>query len=353
MDLRSSHADGELESLLTPYFMEFKQVEMGIECSAKGYMNLIDVVYCAQRAVLFPIAPLFDSIEKKLKPEFERALLRIFRICDKNNDGYLDDYELGSFQTEVFKAELQKKHITALKEVLIHECEDYDNHMSLNGVNFEAFKALQRVLVMKMKQQTCWTILRHFGYDDKLLIKPKFWDCSTVSEADLDQAKTIELTKDAILFLKRLFEAFKQANNKLDTHGMEKIFSTTEKGQPWRVKSETVYDNGVTVDIWVGLWQKFFNLHPKEAFKNLVYIGYCGSMKEALSGTPFLAHPPSEEAQARRPLKGLLQARLSLLRGRPPQLRQGRNLSRTHLWLVDLPGQLHPLGVRSLGLAAH
>ena len=91
VDLRSSHADGELESLLTPYFMEFKQVEMGIECSAKGYMNLIDVIYCAQRAVLFPISPLFHSIEKRLKPEYERALLRIFRICDKNCDGFLDD----------------------------------------------------------------------------------------------------------------------------------------------------------------------------------------------------------------------------------------------------------------------
>ena len=70
---------------------------MGIECSAKGYFNLIDIVYCAQRAVLFPIGPLYDSMEKKLKPAFERALRRIFRICDKNNDGYLDDTELCEF----------------------------------------------------------------------------------------------------------------------------------------------------------------------------------------------------------------------------------------------------------------
>jgi Ras family protein T1 len=63
VDLRSSNAEKELESTLTPYFMSFKQVEMGIECSAKGYMNLIDIIYCAQRAVLFPIAPLFDAIE--------------------------------------------------------------------------------------------------------------------------------------------------------------------------------------------------------------------------------------------------------------------------------------------------
>ena len=47
MDLRSATAEGELESLLTPNFMQFKQVEMGIECSAKGYIGLIDIIACA------------------------------------------------------------------------------------------------------------------------------------------------------------------------------------------------------------------------------------------------------------------------------------------------------------------
>lgn len=64
---------------------------MGIECSAKKYMNLIDIIYCAQRAVLYPIRPLYDSLEKKLTNEYKRALLRIFRICDTNVDEYLDD----------------------------------------------------------------------------------------------------------------------------------------------------------------------------------------------------------------------------------------------------------------------
>jgi GTPase SAR1 family protein len=48
LDLRSyTTEDGELESLLTPNFMEYKQVEMGIECSAKGYIGLIDIISCA------------------------------------------------------------------------------------------------------------------------------------------------------------------------------------------------------------------------------------------------------------------------------------------------------------------
>lgn len=45
MDLRSSNnMEGELESHLTPCFMEFRQAEMGLECSAKAYMGLSDII---------------------------------------------------------------------------------------------------------------------------------------------------------------------------------------------------------------------------------------------------------------------------------------------------------------------
>jgi GTPase SAR1 family protein len=47
MDLRSSAHESEMESLLTATFIDFKQVEMGIECSAKGYIGLIDIISCA------------------------------------------------------------------------------------------------------------------------------------------------------------------------------------------------------------------------------------------------------------------------------------------------------------------
>ncbi len=93
-------------------------------------------------------------------------------MCDKDKDGLLDDYELLEFQTFVFKAELKKQHITALKQVLINQGENEDNEEQLKkGLNFEAFVELQKLLITKMKQQTCWTILRFFQYDDKLQIK--------------------------------------------------------------------------------------------------------------------------------------------------------------------------------------
>ena len=48
-------------------------------------------------------------------------------IRDRDKDGLLDDYELQEFQTFVFKAELKKQHITALKQVLINQGENEDN----------------------------------------------------------------------------------------------------------------------------------------------------------------------------------------------------------------------------------
>ena len=51
------------------------------------------IVY-AQRAVLHPIAPLFDPATKTLQPACERALKRVFRICDTDGDGILSDSEL-------------------------------------------------------------------------------------------------------------------------------------------------------------------------------------------------------------------------------------------------------------------
>lgn len=98
----------------------------------------------------------------------------------------------------------------------------------------------------------------------------------------MEQCRNVELSKDAGTYLKRLFDTFKSDNNRLDLTGMEKIFATTEKGIPWKVTMETQYDNGVTFDLWIGLWEKAFALNPKDTFKNLVYIGYCARMKDAV-----------------------------------------------------------------------
>ncbi len=63
---------------------------------------------------------------------------------------------------------------------------------------------------------------------------------------------------------------------------MQKIFATIDKGVPWKLKLETEYDNNlIDLERWIALWQKFYCHNIKEAFKNLVYLGYCGSMENS------------------------------------------------------------------------
>ena len=47
VDLRTSNSENELTNLMNHTFEDFKQVQIGIECSPKEYLNLIDVVAAA------------------------------------------------------------------------------------------------------------------------------------------------------------------------------------------------------------------------------------------------------------------------------------------------------------------
>lgn len=98
---------------------------MGIECSAKSYIKLIDLIFCAQRSVLYPVKPLQNPATKELTADYERALNRIFWISDEDGDGFLDDKEIDNLQVRVFKGGLQKNHIDGLKQLLRHECWEF------------------------------------------------------------------------------------------------------------------------------------------------------------------------------------------------------------------------------------
>jgi hypothetical protein len=94
----------------------------------------------------------------------------------------------------------------------------------------------------------------------------------------------VELSSDCVIYLERLFKHFKnQQTNKLEEVGLEKIFATLEKGIPWKVKSHTLFDQGITFDNWLGLWHKYFSESPREAFTSLVYVGYGGKLRNVVN----------------------------------------------------------------------
>lgn len=64
-------------------------------------LQIPEVFYYSQKAVLHPTAPLFDQERQTLKSRCVRALKRIFILCDHDRDGALSDAELNDFQVSI------------------------------------------------------------------------------------------------------------------------------------------------------------------------------------------------------------------------------------------------------------
>ena len=143
---------------------QFRQIQMGIECSAYYDRNVKAVLNCAQRAVLYPLTPLYNLRSKDITPKFKRALIRIFRILDKDMDGKLSDQELATLQERVFKNELNADDIRVIKEMIHRELEEiHEEH-----ITFDGFLTLHKKCIEMLKIQISWSILRYFRYTNDL-----------------------------------------------------------------------------------------------------------------------------------------------------------------------------------------
>ena len=81
----------KVKDVLRKVVRRYKNVQMGIECSAFYDRNVKSVLNCAQRAVLYPLSPLYSLEARTLTQDFQKALTRIFRIIDSDLDGKLYD----------------------------------------------------------------------------------------------------------------------------------------------------------------------------------------------------------------------------------------------------------------------
>lgn len=129
-----------------------------------------------------------------------------------------------------------------------------------------------------MKGQTSWKLLKHFGYDSNLQLKKQVWDDKSVSDEILRTARSFELREIGIAYLKKLFNMYENQAHRLDQNGIDKVFGTclASDGLPFDAKVETQFGTGLTLELWIGLWQKVFFEKPKVAFKFLVYTGFIG-----------------------------------------------------------------------------
>lgn len=146
------------------------QIETCIQCSAKTLKNVPEVFYYAQKSVLYPLAPVYDIETQKLTSQCVKALTRVFKLCDHDNDGVLNDYELNEFQLKCFGLHLNFSSLQEVKALLNSSPE----HLCNNEITLSGFLYLHLLFVKKGRQETTWTVLKKYGYDRNLCLSRDF-----------------------------------------------------------------------------------------------------------------------------------------------------------------------------------
>jgi Ras family protein T1 len=178
---------------------DFPEVESCVECSAKTLHNISEMFYYAQKAVLHPTAPLYLMEEQDLTDSCKKALIRIFKICDIDGDGLLNDYELNHFQRRCFNAPLQPQVLDEVKAVLMKNIPDgiRDDCVTMSGFLF-----LHCLFIQRGRNETTWAVLRRFGYNENLEIGREYL-CPYVK---IPPGSSTELSHRGQQFLISLFE---------------------------------------------------------------------------------------------------------------------------------------------------
>ncbi|KAG8888611.1 ERMES complex Ca(2+)-binding regulatory GTPase gem1, partial [Tulasnella sp. 332] len=317
IDLRGGEVTNEaLEDEIVPLMNEFKEVETCVECSAKTPVNISEVFYFAQKAVLHPTAPLYDSREHCLKPACVEALKRIFKLCDINKDGVLSATELNEFQRKCFNTPLQLSELEGIKDtvrqnisngvsqVIAHFAASKSARSSPastppaeEGLTEAGFLYLHTMFIQKGRLETTWTVLRQFGYAEDLKLKEGFLE----PKFDVPYDCSVELSPLGYQFFTDIFEVYdKDQDGALKQEELDDLFSTSP-GNPWinqGFPNTTISNDGgaVTLQGWLAQWSMTTLLEHRTTLAYLAYLGFPQTPNLPSTSTTSLTPMPTTEA---------------------------------------------------------
>uniref|UniRef100_A0A8C0BE34 Mitochondrial Rho GTPase n=1 Tax=Buteo japonicus TaxID=224669 RepID=A0A8C0BE34_9AVES len=236
-----------METIL-PIMNQYTEIETCVECSAKNLKNISELFYYAQKAVLHPTGPLYCPEEKEMKPACIKALTRIFRISDQDNDGTLNDAELNFFQLFCFQSDSIK--------------------------NTCSFLFLHTLFIQRGRHETTWTVLRRFGYDDDLELTPEYLFPPLKIPPDC----TTELNHHAYLFLQSIFDKHDLDRDcALSPDELKDLFKVFPY-MPWGPDvNNTVCTNErgwITYQGFLSQWTLTTYLDVQRCLEYLGYLGY-------------------------------------------------------------------------------
>uniref|UniRef100_A0A6E8VU39 Mitochondrial Rho GTPase n=1 Tax=Anopheles coluzzii TaxID=1518534 RepID=A0A6E8VU39_ANOCL len=250
---------------------DYPEVESCVECSAKTLHNISEMFYYAQKAVLHPTAPLYIMEEQDLTEACKKALVRIFKVCDIDGDGLLNDYELNHFQRRCFNAPLQPQVLDEVKAVLMKNTPDgiRDDSVTLSGFLF-----LHCLFIQRGRNETTWAVLRRFGYNESLAMSDEYLH----PPVKIPPGSSTELSHRGQQFLVSLFErSDRDGDGALSPTEFQKLFSACPS-PPFSTdikRTIPTNENGwPTLHGWLCRWSLMTLVDVNKTLEYLAYLGF-------------------------------------------------------------------------------
>ncbi|CAH2354108.1 mitochondrial Rho GTPase 1 [[Candida] railenensis] len=276
-DATSSTPKQQNAEEFVPLINEFKEVEACIRCSAKSNYNVSEAYYLCERAITHPISPIFDSKEGNLKPSCVVALKRIFFLCDKDQDGFLNFEEFSKLHMKCFNTPSTNEQFQTIINTIGKTIFPDENKGDELKLSEDGFILLNKIYAERGRHETIWGILRSFQYTNSLSLQDKF----LFPQLDIPNNSSVELGPIGYRFLVDLFLKFDKDNDGgLNEVELNNLFVPTP-GIPklWQecqfpssiVRNEEGY---VSLQGWLAQWSLTTFLDYKTTLEYLAYLGF-------------------------------------------------------------------------------
>ncbi|KAI9907499.1 hypothetical protein PsorP6_003723 [Peronosclerospora sorghi] len=283
--------DGQYASQVQHLVNTYPFVVSEVECSAKNFTQVAQAFFLAQKAVLYPVAPLYNEKSRQLQPKCLKAIKRAFRLYNRNCSGILSWEELNEYQYDCFGVRLLSTETDTLVEFLSSVVPS-GVAPDRSGLFLEGFIYLWWLFIDRNRPESCWQVLRCLGYNNMLDLEiPP--ERSQLSSHEKDQSA--QLTPLAIDFLRNLFRQFDaNKDDNICESEMDAIFSICEdESAPWLtcsgVSPPLLYETNIvdskstlSLEVWLACWSFVAQENPQKALETLFYLGYNDKLSPAI-----------------------------------------------------------------------
>lgn len=267
----SEESNSKLNEVIT-LMNEFPEIETCVESSAKTMKNVSDIFYYAQRAVIYPSQPIYSAENRDITQNCRKALVRIFKLNDNDNDGLLNQYELNQFQLFCFGVPLAEN---SYNEIINRVAENDPKGVLKNSLTLDGFIALQMLFIQRGRYEIVWNALKKYGYSNDLQLREDY----IYPTLKVPLGSSVELSPEGYQFVSQLFEKFDEDKDcLLNPSEFQNCLSLYPRHLVWikdAIQCVESDDRGwITYNGFISLWTYKALTDAPETLECLAYLGF-------------------------------------------------------------------------------